>query len=44
MVAPSQPIIGKTSKDKDVMGALRQKKTGKQAENVKLDMIQIIEA
>jgi hypothetical protein len=44
MVAPSQPIIGKASKDKDVMGAMRQKKTGKQAENVKLDMIQIIEA
>ena len=44
MVAPSQPMIGKASKDKDVMGALRQKKTGKKAENVKLTMPQIIEA
>jgi hypothetical protein len=44
MVAPSQPLIGKASKDKDVMGALRQKKTGKKAENVKLNSQQIIEA
>jgi hypothetical protein len=29
MVAPSQPIIGKTSKDKDVMGTLRGKKPSK---------------
>jgi hypothetical protein len=29
MVAPSQPIIGKISKDKDVMGALRGKKQSK---------------
>ena len=44
MVTPSQPLIGKASKDKDVMGALRQKKTGKQAENAKLNSAQIIEA
>jgi len=44
MVAPAQPTIGKASKDKDVMGAIRQKKTGKQAENVKLNSEQIIEA
>ena len=44
MVAPAQPMIGKASKDKDVMGAIRQKKTGKQAENVKLTMPQIIES
>jgi hypothetical protein len=44
MVAPSQPIIGKTSKDKDVMGALRQKKTGAKNQNVKLNSAQIIQS
>ena len=41
MVAPAGPVIGK-AKDKDVMGAIRQKQTGKKAENVKLTMDQII--
>lgn len=44
MVAPSKPLIGDKGGDKAVMGAIRQKKTGKQAENVKLNMFQIIEA
>jgi hypothetical protein len=44
MVAPSQPLIGKVSKDKDVMGALRQKKTGAKKQNVKLNSAQIIQA
>jgi len=43
MVAPAGPGIGK-AKDKDVMGTIRQKQTGKKAENVKLDMFQIMEA
>lgn len=44
MVAPSKPLVGDKGGDKAVMGAIRQKKTGKQAENVKLNMFQIIEA
>jgi len=44
MVAPAQPTIGKVSKDKDVMGAIRQKKTGAQKQNVKLNSAQIIQA
>ena len=44
MVAPSKPLVGDKGGDKAVMGALRQKDTGKQAENVKLNMFQIIEA
>ena len=42
MVAPSKPLVGDKGGDKAVMGAIRQKKTGKQAENVKLTMDQII--
>jgi hypothetical protein len=44
MVAPAQPTIGKASKDKDVMGTLRQKKTGAQKQNVKLNSAQIIQS
>ena len=44
MVAPSKPLVGDKGGDKAVMGAIRQKKTGKQAKNVKLNMFQIIEA
>ena len=44
MVAPSKPLVGDKGGDKAVMGVIRQKKTGKQAENVKLNSAQIIEA
>ena len=44
MVAPSKPLVGDKGGDKAVMGALRQKKSGKKAENVKLNSQQIIEA
>lgn len=44
MVAPSKPLVGDKGGDKAVMGAIRQKKTDKQAENVKLNSEQIIAA
>lgn len=44
MVAPSKPLVGDKGGDKAVMGALRQKQSGKAAQNVKLDMIQILKA
>lgn len=44
MVAPSKPLVGDKGGDKAVMGAIRQKKTDKKAENVKLTMPQIIQA
>lgn len=42
MVAPSQPIIGKTSKDKDVMGALRAPKYNKQNQNTEFTSVNIM--